>query len=193
MPAALYAADSDDAGAIPLTAAAKARGVRVVADGKPLANALVDLGHALLVRTDTQGMFVRTITGEASFVIHPDYGVGVAAERNGEVQVRRGAAVRGRVVARDGTTPVAGATIVAGGWPMARSGDDGTFTIAHAPARLHALVAVSGNDAGSAAVDGAKPTQIRLGTAASIGGSVTTSIGTPNPECSLRLNTSDGA
>src|SRR5438128_1830813 len=161
-PAALYAADGDDAGAIPLTAAAKAHRARIVADGKPLANALVYLVHALLVRTDAQGMFARTITGEPGFVIHPDYGVGLANERNGVVEVRRGAAVRGRVVARDGKTPVGGATVIAGGWPMARSGDDGAFTIAHAPARLRALVAVSGTDAGSAAVDGAKPTEIRL-------------------------------
>src|SRR5207244_11917859 len=96
----------------------------------------------------------------------------------GEGQVRRGAAVHGRVVARDGKTPVAGATIIAGGWPLARSGDDGAFTIAHAPARLR-LVAVSGTDAGSAAVDGAKPAEIRLGTAASIGGSVTTKGSAP--------------
>jgi protocatechuate 3,4-dioxygenase beta subunit len=172
-PAAFYAADGDDAGVIPLTAAGKAHRARLLTDGKPLANALVYLGHSLLVRSDAQGVFVRTITGDPGFVIHPDYGVGLANERSGEVQVRRGAAVRGRVVARDGKTPIAGATIIAGGWPLARSGDDGAFTIAHAPARLR-LVAVSGTDAGSAAVDGAKPTEIRLGTAASIGGSVTT-------------------
>ena len=172
-PAALYAADGDDAGAISLSTASKARRVRIVADGKPVANALLYLGHSLLVRSDAQGNAFRANAGEAAFIVHPDYGVGFLAERNGEVQLRRGTALRGRVVARDGTTPVAGATLVAGGWPMARSGDDGTFTIAHAPARLHALVAVSGNDAGSAAVDGAKPTQIRLGTAASLSGTVT--------------------
>jgi 5-hydroxyisourate hydrolase-like protein (transthyretin family) len=178
-PAALYAADGDDAGAISLSAASKARRVRVVADGKPVANALLYLGHSLLVRSDAQGNVVRTTTGEAGFIVHPDYGVGIIVERNGEVQLRRGTALRGRVVARDGTTPVAGATIVAGGWPMARSGDDGSFTIAHAPLRLHALVAVSGNDAGGAAVDGAKPTQIRLGTAASLSGTVTGKGQTP--------------
>ncbi|HYU24030.1 MAG TPA: carboxypeptidase-like regulatory domain-containing protein, partial [Thermoanaerobaculia bacterium] len=178
-PAALYAADGDDAGAVSLSTANKARRVRVVADGKPVANALLYLGHSLLVRSDTQGNAVRTSTGEPGFIVHPDYGVGIIAERNGEVQLRRGTALRGRVVARDGTTPVAGAAIVAGGWPMARSGDDGTFTIAHAPVRLHALVAVSGNDAGSAAVDGAKPTQIRLGTAASLSGTVTAKGQTP--------------
>jgi protocatechuate 3,4-dioxygenase beta subunit len=178
-PAALYAADGDDAGAISLSPASKARRVRVVADGKPVANALLYLGHSLLVRSDAQGNVVRTSTGEAGFIVHPDYGVGIIVERNGEVQLRRGTALRGRVVGRDGTTPVAGAIIVAGGWPMARSGDDGTFTIAHAPARLHALVAVSGNDAGSAAVDGAKPTQIRLGTAASLSGTVTAKGQTP--------------
>src|SRR6266542_3972725 len=75
-PAALYAADGDDAGAVSLSTANKARRVRVVADGKPVANALLYLGHSLLVRSDTQGNAVRTSTGEPGFIVHPDYGAG---------------------------------------------------------------------------------------------------------------------
>jgi len=194
-PSAFVMADGDDAGAIPLHALDKSsRRVRLTLDGKPLPNALVYLGHSLLVRSDAQGMFLHIGTGEPAFVIHSDLGVSPVMERNGEVQARRGVAVRGRVVGRDGTTPVAGATIVAGGWPMATSGDDGTFAIAHAPARLHALVAVSGSDAGFAALDPAKPALIRLGTAASLSGSVTTKDRTPIAGATVMLfNESDVA
>jgi len=178
-PAALYAADGDDAGAVVLRPADKARRVKVTAGGKPLPSALVYLGHSLLVRTDAEGTFAGAFTGETPFVIHPDHGAGVIAERNGEVEFPRGTAVRGRVVARDGKTPVAGATISAGGWPLARSGGDGAFSIAHAPARLRALVAVSGSDAGAALLDGAKPVEIRLGTAAALSGTVTAKGGAP--------------
>src|ERR1051326_6842155 len=105
---------ADDARATPLHALDKStRRVRLTLDGKPLPNALVYLGHSLLVRTDAQGTFLHTSTAEPAYVIHTDASLSALVERNGEVQVRRGVAVRGRVVARDGTTPVAGATIVA--------------------------------------------------------------------------------
>ncbi|HEV2722023.1 MAG TPA: hypothetical protein VG323_18530, partial [Thermoanaerobaculia bacterium] len=72
-PYALYAAGGEDVGAIPLASAGKGRRIRVKgADGKPLANALVYLGHALLARTDADGKFARAFTGEAAFIIHPD-------------------------------------------------------------------------------------------------------------------------
>ena len=171
--AGIDAADGDDAGTIVLRAPDKARRIKITADGKPLPNALVYLGHSLLVRTAADGTFERDFTGEAGFVIHPDYGVSTAAAvLGGEVLIHRGSALRGRVVARDGTTLVAGALIYAGGWPLARSGDDGTFTIAHAPARAHALLATKGSEAGSATADAAKPVTIRLGTAASLSGTV---------------------
>ncbi|HKS22214.1 MAG TPA: carboxypeptidase-like regulatory domain-containing protein, partial [Thermoanaerobaculia bacterium] len=48
------------------------------------------------------------------------------------------------------------------------------------------LVAVSGNDAGAASIDGAKPITIRLGTAASLSGSVT-SKGTPVAGATVQL------
>src|ERR1051326_735654 len=194
-PAAFLIADGDDAGAIPLPALDKStRRVRLTLDGKPLPNALVYLGHSLLVRTDAQGTFLHTSTAEPAYVIHPDASLSALVERNGEVQVRRGVAVRGRVVARDGTTPVAGATIVAGGWPMAKSGDDGSFAIAHASPKLRAIVAVSGSDAGSAPVDATKPVVIRLGTAASLSGSVTTKDHTPIAGATvMAINESDVA
>jgi hypothetical protein len=174
-PAVFFAADGDDAGAIFLRTAGKGRRIRVTADGKPLPNALVYLGHGLLLRTDAQGTYPAVSGGESAFIVHPDYPPSAAVERNGEVQLRRGAAVRGRVVARDGTTPVAGAVVLAGGWPLARSAADGTFTIEHPPQRLRALLAVSGNDAGATTTpDAAKPVAIRLGTAASLSGSATT-------------------
>lgn len=179
VPAALFAADGDDAGAVILRDADKARRVKVTAAGKPLPNALLYLGHSLLVRTGADGMYDAAGTGEAPYVIHPDYGPYVAMERDGVVEVRRGNAMKGRVVARDGKTPVANATIYAGGWPLAQSGADGSFAIAHAPAPTAALLAVSGNDAGAASADAAKPVEIRLGTAASIGGSVTAVNGGP--------------
>src|ERR1043165_7501294 len=114
-PVALYAADGDDAGALVLRATEKTRRVKVTVGGKPPPNAPVSLGHSLLVRTDAEGTYAAPFTGETPFVIHPDQGVSVVSERNGAVEFSRGTAVRGRVVARDGKTPVAGATIVAGG------------------------------------------------------------------------------
>ncbi|HKS24924.1 MAG TPA: hypothetical protein VJZ76_19165, partial [Thermoanaerobaculia bacterium] len=123
--ASVYAADNEDAGAIALRPSSRARRVRVVVDGKPVANALVYFGHAFVARTDAQGTYdASATTGERAFIIHPDFGVSAANERDGQVQLQRGPALRGRVVGKDGTTPVANATIIAAGWPLARSGDD---------------------------------------------------------------------
>ncbi|HEX7419411.1 MAG TPA: carboxypeptidase regulatory-like domain-containing protein, partial [Thermoanaerobaculia bacterium] len=55
-----------------------------------------------------------------------------------------GTALSGTVVAEDGKTPVAGAAILVDGWPITTSGQDGTFTIPHAPAKWQLVAAKSG-------------------------------------------------
>lgn len=128
---------------VPLTTAEPKSG-RVTAGGKPVAGAkvIVSGGEEVIVTTDLEGRYTvpdpskwaNTIT-----VIHRDYAI--AAETSPRtpsdpkmnLTLDTGVALSGRVVGRDGETPVAGAQIFVDGWRVATSGENGVFTIAHAP------------------------------------------------------------
>jgi len=142
----------EEAGAIALTKRETQRGA-ITASGKPVANATVMIsyeGTEWITRTDEQGRYqapdvkhARRIT-----ILHPEYAIddetfmrsGTPSSELNRTLVK-GTNATGRVVAADGTTPVASATILVDQWPLATSGEDGTFTIPHMPAKWSTLVA----------------------------------------------------
>lgn len=177
----------EEAGAIALTKREVRKGV-VTAGGKPVANATVAIsydGADWIGRTDERGRYeapdpkrARSIT-----VLHPDFAVdeelflrsGTPASELDRTLVA-GTKLSGRVVAADGTTPVPGATILLDQWPLATSGDDGTFTIPHAPAKWATLTARKDALLAQRAFDSAvKSVTLKVEKAAVISGRVTDS------------------
>ncbi|HEX8617741.1 MAG TPA: carboxypeptidase regulatory-like domain-containing protein, partial [Thermoanaerobaculia bacterium] len=142
----------EEIGAIVLQKGQTKRGV-ISAAGKPVANATVVIyygSYEHLVKTDAAGRYEAPDPKRATrlAVIHPDFAIDEKAsftpagtERDLTRTLSPGTAVTGRVVAADGTTPAANATLTIDGWPLGKSGEDGTFTIARAPSRWSYLVA----------------------------------------------------
>ncbi|HEV7425723.1 MAG TPA: carboxypeptidase-like regulatory domain-containing protein [Thermoanaerobaculia bacterium] len=160
--------DGDDLGAIVLPPP-PSRMLRVTAGGKPVANAIVVAGVDAW-RTNASGE-VPVPAGVGTYVIHPDYAMARRDQPNAtEVKLVRGVAVSGRVVNAAG--PVAHATVSMNGWPLAQSGDDGTFTIAHAPERWQSISAVHGSEAGMLMRPKTGAAEIRIASAASFTGTV---------------------
>ena len=177
----------EDAGAIALTKRDSRKGT-ITAGGKPVANAtvVISYGAELITRTDEHGHYEAPELKRAGSitVIHPDYAIeeelfanlGTATRGMNRTLVA-GKTLTGRVVAADGTTPVADATIFVDQWPLATSGDEGTFTIPHAPvkwsmltARKDSLLAQHSSDSGAKA-----PLKLKLEKAATVSGRVTDS------------------
>jgi len=143
-PESMWSAATDEAGAIVLTRAAMKTGT-ITANGKPVASATVAWlgisGVDSLAVTDAAGKY--SVPDPAKWairivVIHPDYGVFIetmirdAAKLTPDRAITPGVKLTGRVVAEDGTTPVAGAELFLDHWPAGKTAGDGTFTIAHA-------------------------------------------------------------
>ncbi|MGH9419069.1 MAG: carboxypeptidase regulatory-like domain-containing protein, partial [Thermoanaerobaculia bacterium] len=159
--------DGDDLGAI-IFAPLSTRTIRVTSGGKPVPNAIVVSGLDVS-RTGASGEF--SLNNGSLFVVHPDYAVATRGPFTAnEIKLTRGVAVRGRVINAAG--PVAHASVSINGWPLAESGDDGTFAIAHAPENWQSVSAIRGNEAGSANKTRAASLEIRLGAAAPFTGSV---------------------
>ncbi|HEX2835748.1 MAG TPA: carboxypeptidase regulatory-like domain-containing protein [Thermoanaerobaculia bacterium] len=126
----------------------------VKAGGKPVANATVVVrnGGDTITKTDAEGRYEAPFSKRLSgiTVLHPDYAVdndfffnlGENALRTKlDRTLQKGGTLTGRVVASDGKTAVAGAAIAIDGWPSGTSGEDGTFTLAHVPAKWSSLIA----------------------------------------------------
>ena len=144
---------------------------RVTAGGKPVANALVTLGVDYTTRTDEQGQYeVPAIEPPfALAVIHPDHAIDEEhfqthsrLDREWDRIVTGGVTLTGRVVAANGTSPVAGAEIWVDDWPLAVSGADGVFTITHAPVHWRAITARKGMLTGTHTAGGATSIVVRL-------------------------------
>src|SRR5688572_30579768 len=134
----------DDIGALSMTLAPPKTG-RITAAGKPVAGARVLFAEQseLLAMTDAEGRY--TLPDPAKWagrivIIHPDFAVFDEPARRGassnvslDRTLQRGVNLTGRVVGRDGTTGIAGARVSIDGWPLATSGENGSFTVAHAP------------------------------------------------------------
>jgi protocatechuate 3,4-dioxygenase beta subunit len=174
----------DDAGAIALTPAAEKRGT-ITAAGKPVTNATViwsSGAEEVIAKTDAEGHYAVADPARWAnhlIVIHPDFAIAEESFtpfEGGRPQLDRalngGVAVAGRVVGEDGQTPVAKAEVAIGELRLATSGDDGTFSIAHAPAKWETITARTATLLGSRARTANGPITIRLGRATSIGGTV---------------------
>lgn len=132
---------------------------RVTANGKPVPNARViwweNAGEVLsIATTDAEGRYSGPDPQSAAAVtvLHPDFGINEELYGRGGVPPRvmdrtlvAGREAKGIVYASDGKTPVAKAAILVDGWPLAVSGDDGTFTIPHLQPKWTSMIAVSGN------------------------------------------------
>jgi uncharacterized GH25 family protein len=143
----------EDAGAIVLQKAQMKPGAIRNAGGKPVANATVAINYGTyeyLAKTNAEGRYEAPDPKRATslVVIHPDFAIDekisftpAVTERDLTRTLATGTRVTGRVVGADGQTPVANATVTIDSWPVAKSGDDGTFTIERAPSRWTSLVA----------------------------------------------------
>lgn len=144
----------DEAGALSLTLAAPKTG-KITAAGKPVTGARVILADQseILSTTDADGRY--TVSDPAAWasrivVIHPDFAIFDEPTRRSmsgnvslERTLQRGVTLTGRVVGRDGTTGVAGARVMIDSWPIATSGENGEFTVPHAPEKWQWISAKS--------------------------------------------------
>lgn len=163
------------------------RKATVTAGGKPVAGAIVVVRYSSYVhftKTDDQGRYEAPDPKRARgiSVVHPDYAVndetfvtlnGVNASALQRTLVA-GSAFKGHVVSGEKDTPVAKATILVDGWPLATSSDDGTFTIAHMPPKWKTITARKDSLLGQRAYSTKETSAtIRLATGATISGRVT--------------------
>lgn len=189
----------EDAGAIVLLKADMKSG-RVTANGKPVANATVavNYGSEYVVKTDAEGRYDAPDPKRARMivVIHPDFGVSEETSQTFAGGIRSlnrsliaGAPLAGRVVSEDGKSPVAKATILVDGWPLATSGDDGAFTIARAPAKWTTITAQAGSLIGTRTRSSEPAITIRAAKAATVSGRVIdTKTKLPVPGAFVRIN-----
>ena len=172
----------EEVGAIALLKAETKQGT-IRAGGKPVAGATVSLGYSgaeYVTTTDAEGRYeapdvkrLRAIT-----VIHPSWAIDQETFNNAAPAtalsrtLNAGTTISGRVVAADGTTPVAKATITVDGWPLAVSADDGTFSVAHAPAKWNTVIAQAGSLIAMRASGGEKSLTLRLAKPSTVTGRV---------------------
>jgi protocatechuate 3,4-dioxygenase beta subunit len=178
---------NEDAGAIVMRKGATGRGVITSGDGKPVASATVVVHYddgrlEYVTKTNAAGRYEAPDPKRASAiaVLHPDYAVDEQTAANEPLTERdltrrlaAGTKVTGRVVAADGRTPVANATLFINSWPEGKSGEEGTFTIAHAPVRWSTLVARSEGLIGQVPFAKKDAYTLQLAKAATVSGRVT--------------------
>lgn len=148
-------ADGMNTGAL-LLRAAPARTGRVTANGKPVAGALVVLRDVFFARTDERGEYTAPdpkLWAGYLTVIHPGYALAQRSRTRDplslDVTLDAGTTVHGRVVDASGA-PVANAIVRGSNWPLAKSAEDGSFTIARLAADVKSLRAIEGKRIGTA-------------------------------------------
>lgn len=190
----------EDAGAIVLSRAEMKQG-SVSASGKPVANATVVLqytGTEYVTKSNAAGRYEAPDPRRARIltVIHPDFALHeetATGFREGISKLDRtltaGAPLTGRVVREDGKTAVAKATVFVDAWPLATSGEDGTFSIPRAPVKWSSLVAQTPALVGVRASSAEKTPAIRVAKPATISGRVVDSkTKLPVAGAQVRLN-----
>ncbi len=152
VPAQRRVEKDEEAGAIVLSKGEVTSG-SVTAGGKPVAGATVVLmydGSDYVTRSGEDGKYEAPDVKHLNrvVVIHPKYAIDseiLAMTRPTAAKLQRtlvaGTEVKGKVLSEDGKSPIANAAITLDLWPLATSGDDGSFTIAHAPAKWTAVSA----------------------------------------------------
>jgi hypothetical protein len=176
-----FNAADDDAGAMMLAQAPSVRGT-ITANGKPVANATVIIfgGAEYTTKTDADGHYTAPDPSKWAFriiVLHPDFAMvdellGPAGSKKGtDFSMTAGVAIKGRVVAEDGQTPVAEAQLSLDGWPAGKSAADGTFTIDHAPKDWETVVARKDTRVAQRARTAAVA-MLKLGKSATVSGNV---------------------
>ncbi|MEK6375014.1 MAG: carboxypeptidase-like regulatory domain-containing protein [Acidobacteriota bacterium] len=184
-PVALETIDGDEPLTVILRPAASRR-IRVTAEGKAVAGALVLFGPHLMARTDAAGE-APLLDESAAWVVHPDYAVSrptASFGTTGSVALQKGVTLRGRVVNAKGAGVKADLFI--GGMPVGSSGDDGAFTIPRAPSNWSSLRAVAGKEAAVAARSRAPQIELRLAPARAVSGTVRED-GSGRPVAGVRL------
>src|SRR5262245_22287766 len=136
----------------------------VMADGKPVPNAVVVYSRVVALKTDAQGQIPDVWAASGKLVEHPDYApVGVSGYET-EAQLNKGVLLRGRVVNANGG--VGHAMIFADWLAIGETAEDGSFSIEHAPAEmLNRVTAVGEREIGIVSRTGNAPLDIRLGPA----------------------------
>jgi hypothetical protein len=175
----------EEVGAVVMRKGESGRGVITSGDGKPVANTVVAIQYGMyehVTKTNAEGRYEAPAPKRAMslVVLHPDYAIdekGGFNQQPAEADLTRtltaGTKMTGRVTGPDGQTPVADATVAIDYWPVAKSGEDGTFTIAHAPARWGTLTAGSGGMMAQLPFATADSYTLRLMKVATISGRVT--------------------
>ncbi|HUR82647.1 MAG TPA: carboxypeptidase regulatory-like domain-containing protein [Thermoanaerobaculia bacterium] len=193
----------EDAGTITVVTREPKSGT-ISAGGKPVANATVVVnygGAEWTVRTDAQGKYevpdqrrVSSIT-----VLHPDFAIddenffNMAGSSVPVSKLTRtltaGTPITGKVVLPDGKSPVAKAVIAIDGWPVATSADDGSFVIAHGPAKWTMLTARKDTLLGQQAFAAGKPLTVRTERVGTVSGRVLDArTKAPVPGAMVRVN-----
>lgn len=125
----------------------------VTSGGKPVVGATVVTvsgGAETVAKTNEKGEYESIDPKFLTqlIVLHPEhaldleyFGFGSSAKDKLARKLIKGTPVTGRVVAADGKTPVANATLTVDDWPLGVSAEDGSFTIANAPAQWTTLAA----------------------------------------------------
>lgn len=163
------------------------RGTITSGDGKPVANATVAIHYNdgqfdYVTRTNAEGRYEAPDPKRASSiaVLHPDYAIDAKTAADAPLTERdltrtlvAGTKVTGRVVGADGRTPVANATLAIDSWPVGKSGEEGTFSFAHAPVRWTTLVARSEGLIGQVPFAKTDAYTLQLAKAATVWGRVT--------------------
>lgn len=155
-PVSDFVVDGQDAGAFLLRSAPMKKG-RIIAGGKPVAGATVIINSAFIARTDEAGQYSAPDPSAWAYsiaVLHPDFAIGTVSRTRDlpprlDIALDKGSAVRGRVVDPAGR-PIAKATVYGGQWPLATSGEDGSFSIAHVSPRVKSLAGREGTRIGTA-------------------------------------------
>ena len=153
----------------------------ITAAGKALANARV-------IWLGAEGTFIATTDGNGHYsapdpvkwagrvvIRHPDFALFDETRGAKPLDINfsldPGAALNGKVVGSDGS-PVAKAEILLDTWPAATSGDDGTFTIAHAPKKWESLEAHTADRIAVHSREGKSSMTLKLTPGASVAGVV---------------------
>ena len=182
VPYGIRVAGDDDAGAIPLRRATTKRG-HLKANGKAVADAILvftgipDVVYQ--VRSDAEGGFSvpdPEIWQPSVAVFHPDFPSfshdAARLKRNLELSFGRGVRIAGSVVAKDGSTGVAGATIRVDGVILGISSEGGAFDIGPVTPSWKAVRAETATDAGERVNEKRAAYPIRLQPAAVLSGAV---------------------